>query len=656
MLAAVPTASLCRGDLTPEQHAAATHPAGGSSLLIVAGAGTGKTHTLAARLAFLLRQGVAPHQVLLMSFSRRAAAELERRAGQRVLQELGLARGTPPPRLPWCGTFHSIAARLLREDAPVLGIAAGFTVLDRADSQDLLALARQQLGLAETGGARRFPLPATCAAIHSRQVNTGLPLAELLREHYPWCSEHEATLQRLFEAWQAAKVAQGALDYDDLLVGWWRLMQDEAAAARIAARWRHVLVDEVQDINQLQSELLHALQRRGVVLTAVGDDAQAIYAFRGASVRHILALPARCTPPAQVLTLTQSHRSTPELLAASNAVIAGAAERFPKALWSRRAAGLKPRIVVAEDESAEAEGVADAVLAARERGIALRRQAVLFRTASHSLVLELTLARRGVPFVKFGGLRFLESAHVKDFLALLRWADNPALTLAAHRVARLVPGFGPAAAARLAAHRGELRGFKAPPGSAVVWAGLVGLIEGLRAAPRWPGELGAVLEWMAPQLERQHDDAPARMADLRQLAALAPAHRSREAFVTAVALEPPEASSDESGPPHLDEDYLILSTLHSAKGQEWNAVHLLHMSDGCMPADLATGSASAVEEERRVLYVGMTRAKDELTLWVPQRFHVTQQRAFGSRHLYALRTRFVPDELLTHFETAAAAC
>lgn len=567
---------------------------------------------------------------------------------------MGLLRQAAPLRLPWCGTFHSVAARLLRDEAPALGLASGFTVLDRPDSQDLLALQRQRLDLAETSGAARFPLPATCLAIHSRAVNAGTPLGELLHSHWPWCVPHEAALVRLFGAWQQAKRDQHSLDYDDLLLAWAQLMATPDTASRTAARWQHVLVDEVQDINRPQADILHALAAHGCTLTAVGDDAQSIYAFRGASVRHILDFPQRFSPPAAVLPLQRNYRSTPQLLAASNAVVAEAAERFDKRLWSARAAGTPPRIATVADEATQAQAVADAVLAARETGLLLKRQAVLFRAASHSAPLELELARRRVPFVKYGGLKFLEAAHVKDLLAVLRWADNPASQLAALRCARLVPGMGPASVARLLAqHAAEPQSFVPPAAAREAWAEFAALMARLRKQPAWPQELHRVVEWLSPQLERLHDDARVRLLDLQQLVQMATTHASRQRFVTELALEPPEASSDESGVPLVDEDYLILSTLHSAKGQEWNAVHLLNMSDGCMPADVATGSTSEIEEERRLLYVGMTRAKDELTLWVPQRFHVTQQRKWGAEHLYAIRTRFIGEHLLPHFEQVA---
>jgi DNA helicase-2/ATP-dependent DNA helicase PcrA len=646
---APPVESPIASRLNPQQRSAAEHPPGDGPLLVVAGAGSGKTLTLASRLAWLVQQGTDPQRVLLLTFSRRAAAEMARRAGRLLHEALHLPSSTAPPSLPWCGTFHSVAARLLREQAPRLGLASGFTVIDRADAQDLLALTRQSLGLADS--ERRFPLAPTCLAIHSRAANTDQPLHDLLLSTYPWCLEHESALQRLFAAFTEAKLQQQSLDFDDLLLGWWHVMRTPALAVRIGARFDHVLVDEVQDINQLQADLLHALAGQGCRLTAVGDDAQSIYGFRGADVRHILSFPQRFAPPARVVTLERNYRSTPQVLEASNAVIARAAERFTKNLWTERAAGILPRLITVEDEAAQARGVADAVLAQRETGLALKRQAVLFRTAQHSAALELELVRRDVPFVKFGGLRFLEAAHVKDVLAVLRWADNAQSHLAALRSARLVPGMGPASVRRLLEHEGPLAGYKPPPAAAAPWHALRSLLEHLRSPhARWPEDLARVVAWYQPHLERLHDDARVRLADLAQLTQIAAGHASRERFVTELTLDPPEASSAQAGPPHRDEDYLVLSTIHSAKGQEWNSVHVLSVVDGCMPSDMATGSAAEIEEERRLLYVAMTRARDELSLWVPQRFHITQQRALGGRHVYALRSRFVDESMLGCFE------
>jgi DNA helicase II / ATP-dependent DNA helicase PcrA len=643
------------GELNPQQREAAEHAASAGPLLVIAGAGSGKTLTLASRLAWLVQQGTDPNRVLLLTFSRRAASEMARRAGQLLHQALAMPANTSPPHLPWCGTFHSIAARLLREEARRIGLSPGFTVLDAADAQDMMALQRQALGL--SASEHRFPMPATCAAIHSKVINTRQTLNQVLTNAYPWCAAHEEALRRLFAAYGDSKLQQQSLDFDDLLLSWWHMMQTPVMAQHLAARFDHVLVDEVQDINHLQADIVHALAGQGLGLTAVGDDAQSIYAFRGADVQHILTLPKRFNPPARVLSLEQNYRSTPQVLAASNAVIAQAAERFTKNLWTQRTPGCLPKLINVTDEAAQARGVADAVLAERETGLLLKRQAVLFRTGHHSMALELELVRRGIPFVKFGGLRFMEAAHVKDMLAVLRWADNPQARLAALRSARLVPGMGPASVQRLLTQLdegGDLAQFKPAPAAATGWRALSDLMQHLRSEQaHWPDDFQRVLAWYAPHAERLHADARVRLADLAQLGHMAAGHASRERFVTELTLDPPQSSSDESGPPHRDEDYLILSTIHSAKGQEWNAVHVLNVVDGCMPADIATGSRAETEEERRLLYVAMTRARDSLSLWVPQRFHVTYQRALGDAHMYALRSRFISDNMLPHFEVVA---
>lgn len=645
-------------DLNDEQRAAVAHR--GGPLLVVAGAGSGKTLTLAARVAALVAEGADPQRLLLLTFSRRAAGEMARRVGRLLHASLGLPATTAAPVLPWCGTFHGIAARLLRELAPQLGLAPDFSIIDRADAEDLMGLVRHGLGLSKTHA--RFPLAATCLSMRSRAINSQAPLATLLRDHHPWAEPWAAELAALFEAYGQSLRRQQLLDYDDLLLAWHAVMRHPVLGARVAARFDHVLVDEYQDTNRLQAAILLALRPGGQGLTVVGDDAQSIYAFRAAEVRNMLDFPRAFDPPAAVLTLTRNYRSTAPILEASNAVIALAGERFAKTLWTDRTAAAKPRLVTVADDAAQAAWVADEVLRQREEGLLLKRQAVLFRTAHHSAALELELARRRIPFVKYGGLRFLEAAHVKDVLALLHWAANPRSRLAGFRVARLVPGLGPASATRLldamdaaADPAAALRAWAPPPAAARAWQALALQWHRLREAPDWPHELQAAIDWYQPHLERLHADARVRRMDLDALARIAATHASRERFLTELALDPPAASSDESGPPNRDEDYLVLSTLHSAKGQEWNAVSILNVVDGCMPADLATGRADEIDEERRLLYVGMTRAKDSLNLLVPQRFYVTQQRAWGDRHLHAFRSRFLPDMLLPLFDPGVPA-
>ncbi|MFZ2650366.1 MAG: ATP-dependent helicase [Burkholderiaceae bacterium] len=636
-------------DLDPGVDAAAP-------LLVIAGAGSGKTLTLASRAAALVLAGADPQRLLLLTFSRRAAQEMQRRVGRALHQALDWPATQRPPEFSWAGTFHGVGARLLRDYARHIGLAQAFTIVDRSDAEDLMNLTRQDLGLAKTH--KRFPQKATCLAIYSRVVNARCALRQVLLDSYSWCSHWHAELETLFGAYVASKQAQQVLDYDDLLLYWWQMMQHAELARHVGARFDHVLVDEYQDTNRLQAAILLALKPDGRGLTAVGDDAQAIYSFRAADVRNILDFAQQFQPAARVVRLERNYRSTQPILAASNAVIALAAERFTKTLWTDHASSERPGLVSVQDEAQQASWVADQVLHYRECGLALKSQAVLFRTSHHSAALELELTRRDIPFVKFGGLKFLEAAHIKDVLCVLRWAENPRYRLAGFRVAQLLPGVGPALARRLldsvaagADAAAALRAFTPPAAATLEWAQLIALLDRLRApGAAWPDDLGAVNDWYRPHLERLHDDALLRWRDLGQLAQIAGGYSSRERFLTELTLDPPEASSDEAGAAHRDEDYLILSTIHSAKGQEWQCVFVLNVVDGCIPSDLATTGPSEIEEERRLLYVAMTRARSHLHLMVPQRFYVTQQSKFGDRHLYATLSRFIPPEVGAQFE------
>jgi len=641
--------------LNPEQRRAVEHGVGAADarpLLVIAGAGSGKTDTLAHRVAHLIVNGADPRRILLLTFSRRAAAEMARRAERIVAFALG-GKGRVAD-LPWSGTFHAVGARLLRERASEIGLDAAFTIHDREDAADLMNLVRHELDFSRT--KERFPTKSTCLAIYSRAVNARAPLEQVLGKVFPWCANWSAELRALFAAYVEAKQRQNVLDYDDLLLYWAQMAAEPAIAAEIASRFDHVMVDEYQDTNALQAEILLALKPDGRGLTVVGDDAQSIYSFRAATVRNILDFPKAFSPAARIVTLERNYRSTGAILAASNAVIALAAERHTKNLWSERVSSARPLLVSVRDEADQARYVAQCVLDARETGIALKNQAVLFRAAHHSDLLEVELTRRNIPFVKFGGLKFLDSAHVKDMLACLRFAENPRDRVAGFRVLQLLPGVGPATAGRAL---DRLRGDDAvaaladagPPRARADWAPFVELFEALtRARMGWPAELSAVRNWYEPHLERIHEDAHIRAADLTQLEQIAAGYPSRERFLTDLTLDPPGATSDQAGAPLLDEDYLILSTIHSAKGQEWKSVFVLNAVDGCIPSDLATGNTGEIEEERRLLYVAMTRAKDELSILVPHRFYVHSQARNGDGHVYAQRTRFIPSSMLGLFE------
>ncbi len=628
-------------------------------LLIIAGAGSGKTNTLAYRVAHLVLSGVDPQRILLLTFSRRAAEEMVRRAGHVLSQALDARGRRRNAELPWAGTFHSVGARLLRAYAERIGLNESFTIHDRGDSEDLLAIVRHELGLSET--KNRFPTKGTCLAIYSRTVNSGVPLGDVLKETFPRSAQWEEELRKLFDAYVGEKQSQNVLDYDDLLLYWSQTVGEPSLGREIGERFDHVLVDEYQDTNRLQASILLSMKPHGRGLAVVGDDAQSIYSFRAATVRNILDFPKQFEPPATIVPLERNYRSTQPILDASNGIIGLAAERYTKNLWTDRVSSERPKLVTVRDGGEQAQYVAEQVLEYREAGIALKSQAVLFRSSSHSAELELELARRGIPFVKYGGLKFLEAAHIKDVLGVLRWAENPRSRLSGFRTVKLLAGVGSATAAKLLDAMGDapnpigvMQSFDMPPSVASDWAFFRELFSTLHhSKSTWPADMDLVTRWYEPHLQRIYEDAYIRQGDLVQLQQIASTYASRERFLTEITLDPPSATSDEAGVPGQDDDYLILSTIHSAKGQEWIAVQILNVVDGCIPSDMSTGSSEEIEEERRLLYVAMTRARNHLHLIVPQRFYTYQQSKSGDRHVYALLSRFIPDCLFHHFDSCS---
>ena len=605
--------------------------AGPAPLLIIAGAGTGKTNTLAHRVAHLVLQGAQPERILLLTFTRRAALEMTRRANRIVAQV------KKEVRLPWSGTFHSVANKLIRRFSKRIGLAESFSVLDRGDAADLMDVVRHERGLSRS--EKRFPRKDTCLAIYSHKVNTQRPLGETLNLMFPWCADWEEELTALFREYVGRKIDNHALDYDDLLLYWHAMMQDELLAAEIGARFDHVLVDEYQDTNVLQAEILRRLKPGGEGVTVVGDDAQAIYSFRAATVENIREFGKR----AAVVALEENYRSTQQILDAANALIG-------KSLYSKKKLGAKPRYVTVADDESQAQYVVTRVLEARERGVLLRHQAVLFRASHHSDLLELELVRRNIPYVKYGGLKFLEAAHVKDLLAVLRWADNPKNRVAAFRALQILPGVGPANAERVFT-RFESHGssWKALQTTS---AELDALMNDLAESP-WQGQVQRAREWYLPHLERIYDAAQVRAGDLLQLEKISAQFNDRSTFLTEMALDPPNATSDLSGEPYLDEDFLILSTVHSAKGQEWESVHILNVADGNFPSEFSTGRPELIEEERRLLYVAMTRAKSELHVIAPLKYYVAAQSRMGDRHVYGAKSRFMTAPVMACMEPVA---
>jgi DNA helicase II / ATP-dependent DNA helicase PcrA len=651
--------------LNPAQRRAVAH--GDGPLLVIAGAGSGKTLTLACRVASLLERGVPPQRMLLLTFSRRAAREMLARA-ERI-------RGDGAAGRVWGGTFHAVANRLLRLSGRPLGLRPDFTVLDQADAADTMNLLRNELGYGTA--ERRFPRKDTLAAIYSRTVNAEAKLARVVRDNYPWCGDELEGMKAVFSAYTARKREANVLDYDDLLLFWRALAGSPEAGSSLAASFDHILVDEYQDTNRLQADILRAMRPPGSSLTVVGDDAQAIYGFRAATVRNILEF-SQQFPGTTIERLEQNYRSTQPILAASNAVIALSPQRHAKTLWSDRAGDVRPVLRTCLDEAEQSEAVCAAVLDRRERGTPLKRQAVLFRAGHHSDLLEVELARRNVPFVKYGGLKFLEAAHVKDLLALLRVLENPRDEIAWFRVLLLLDGVGPATAARLM----DALGVRTTDGSALrrlvddpppIPIGAQRGYDELRRALAdcAPGRLGAdrataarggdgapaveiqrLRGFVEPVFRRTYDDAEARLRDIDQLEQLAAGYADRATFLAELTLDPPSSTSELAGAPLLDEDWLVLSTIHSAKGLEWDAVHVIHAADGMIPSDMATGDEEEIEEERRLLYVAMTRARDELFIHFPQRYY-RRPRGLEDRHALAQLSRFLSPDVRSAFREVA---
>jgi len=647
-------------DLNPQQREAAQH--GEGPLLIVAGAGTGKTATLVHRVAWLIATGVDPGRILLLTFTRRAAAEMIRRADVALSRlrraEATTGRKTPHTTRIWGGTFHAVATRLLRRHGKAIGLAPEFTIHDRTDSEDLLNVVRTDLGLAKND--RRFPKKRTCMNIYSRCVNARRKLDHVLSDNFPWCQEWADELKQLFDAYVDRKEATAALDYDDLLLYWHALLADPKAGEVIRKQFDCVLVDEYQDTNALQAEILYGLCPDGKGLTVVGDDAQSIYSFRAATVRNILDFPKHYAGTT-VVTLEQNYRSTQPILDATNAVIGLARERFTKNLWSRRDQGERPLLVACEDEDEQTEFAIRRILEHREAGIDLRRQAVLFRASHHSILLEAELARRNIPFHKYGGLKFVETAHIKDLMAFLRLAENPRDVVAGTRLLPLLPGIGPRRARQLMDVLAEAGGsfsawnhWRPPAPSAKLWPRLVKLLDELaRQEKDLPGQVNRARKFYSPLLEELYDNPHPRARDLEQLEQIAARYRDRRAMLAEITLDPPSSTQDLPGAPLLDDDYLVLSTIHSAKGLEWDAVYVIHAADGNIPSDMATGSPEEIEEERRLFYVALTRAKRWLYVCYPLRYY-TGRPGRSDAHGYAQLTRFLPGKVQPCFRRSTA--
>jgi DNA helicase-2/ATP-dependent DNA helicase PcrA len=624
-------------DLNPAQHAAATH--GDGPLLIIAGAGSGKTRTLIYRVAHLIDQGVRPNRILLLTFTRRAAQEMLSRAERLVGNATRNVHG---------GTFHATAHRLLRTFGPVAGLPADFSIMDQGDAVDLMRLSRASLGHA--GQGTRFPKQETLHYVYSRHVNTAIPVDDIVRDEYPQFVDRLTDIAAIYADYTRRKQERNLVDYEDLLL-YWSMMLDASPelGARIAGLYDHVLVDEYQDTNVLQAAILRGMCRSHQNITVVGDDAQSIYSFRGAHFRNILDFPVQF-PGAQVVTLEQNYRSTPEILATTNALIARASERFAKTLWTERQPAERAWLVTARDEQQQTRYVVDRILELHEQGTRLRDMAVLFRAGYMSADLEIELTNRNIPFEKWGGLKFLEAAHVKDVLAFLRVLDNTRDEVSWYRILLLLPGIGESTAraaidamAQAAWDSTAFGRYRPPPRARTAHEALVTLLDTLRGAPsadeaQVAAEIAHVRLMYDAILRDRYDRPEPRLSDLDQLQTIAAGYPDRATFLAALALDPPSGTQDLAGATDDEDDALVLSTAHSAKGKEWTAVFLLWAVDGWFPSTRALGTDEETDEERRLMYVALTRAKQYLSVIYPLNAYSTRR---GSDYTFGQLSRFL---------------
>src|SRR5690349_8442778 len=597
--------------LNPQQLAAVT--AGAGPALVIAGAGSGKTRTLVYRVAYLIDSGVDPSNILLLTFTRKSAQEMLERAGDLIGMSSHRVCG---------GTFHSVANLLLRRYGRSIGIEPGFTILDRGDAEDLIALVRSQLGLNEKD--KRFPRKGSIMEMLSKSENTLRNLDEIILEEFSHFADHSEDLGRLQKAYHTAKRHKQLLDYDDLLVMLRQLLLlDEAARASISRQYRYILVDEYQDTNRLQAEVIRQLATTHRNVMVVGDDSQSIYAFRGATFKNIMDFPI-LFPGTTVYKLEENYRSTQPILNLANCIIEEAAEKYTKRLFTRKIDGPLPALVEAAGENAQSRFIAQKILELREEGVPLSEVAVLFRSSFHSFDLEIELSRKGLPFIKRGGVKFIETAHVKDLLAHVRVVANPLDTVSWHRVLLLVEGVGPKKAqdllVTLVKSDKPFQALREVTGrSSVGLKNLANTLESLSGAEdSRPAHLvSQAYEYYLPILKEQYDDYPKRIRDLDHLQTIAEGYPEVDAFLSDLALEPPDGSAVDVEPPDRDDERMVLSTIHSAKGLEWQCVFVIWVVDGKFPSIYSFVTDGDLEEERRLFYVAVTRAKRHLYLTYP---------------------------------------
>lgn len=625
-------------ELNPSQLAAVEQMDG--PVLVIAGAGTGKTRTLVYRVARMIETGIPPGEILLLTFTRRSAQEMLRRASALVGARAESVEG---------GTFHSFANLTLRRHAPLMGYASGFTILDQGDSEDVLNLLRARMGLDSRG--TRFPRKQALASMISRSINHLTPIEEIVAEDYPQFRNLVDEIAALARSYQEYKRASNVMDYDDLLVNLSLLLERQVdLRGRLARTHRYIMVDEYQDTNRLQHEIIRLIGSEHGNVMAVGDDSQSIYSFRGANFRNIMDFP-RTFPGSTVITLEENYRSTQPVLNLTNEVLRGAVEKYEKNLYTRRTGGEPPMIVSTADESLQSQFVVQRILELREEGIELSDIAVLFRSSFLSFDLEIELNKANIPYVKMGGFKFIETAHVKDLISYLRVINNPRDVVSWNRILLLLPGVGPRTAQKIieAISAGSLT---IAPGadidarkiSASQSVGDLFLLLAEIAPERMtvPDRVDRLVEYYRPIMKSRYDDYSKRLKDVEMFSEIAGRYRSLASFLSDMALEPPNESVIGLAEGAEDEK-LVLSTIHSAKGLEWNTVFVIWALDGRFPSHHAADNLDTMEEERRLMYVATTRAKDRLIISYPINIYDRESGAILSKPSRFIDT--IPDDI-----------
>jgi len=631
--------------LNPSQLEAVTHTEG--PLLVIAGAGSGKTRALTYRAAYLVEKGISPAAILLLTFTRKASQEMLRRAARLLDDRCEKIAG---------GTFHSFANGILRRYAAHMGLDPAFGILDRTDSENLIGILKKEMQPASQ--QRSFPRKKTLTDIFSRAVNKGRSLEEIIYDEYPHFESHLEIIGRLQRNFEIRKQEHHFLDYDDLLVYLRRLLADYPAARdRISASYQYIMVDEYQDTNTIQAEILYLLTDVNKNIMVVGDDAQSIYAFRGANFRNIIDFP-KMFPEARIVYLEENYRSIQPILTLTNVIIERAREKFTKNLYTQRKGGSKPLIVNAEDEYSQSRFVIDRIKDLQKQGVALNEIAVLFRASFHSFDLEIELSREGIEFVKMGGFKFVESAHIKDVLAHMRIIANVYDRISWYRILLLIEKVGPKTAQKiyeamlseqsgytglLSTNIGRIKGLER----------LKQLISTLDARPMCISEMGeTIVDYYLPILKNSYDDHPRRAKDLEHLVEIMTRYQSLDQFLTDMALEPPNTSFENSLYPASsasNSNRLILSTIHSAKGLEWHSVFVIWALDGRFPSVHTLHKEEAIEEELRLMYVAATRAKENLYFAYPSNIYDRSTGLILNRPSRYLDN--IPDDILEkHFE------